>query len=80
MICSMSRKGECHDNAIAESFFHTFKDELVYNESYVHGMKQSNQYLNILSCIITGNVYIHIIVFNQLLFLIFFQALVIPAQ
>lgn len=28
MIPSMSRKGECHDNAVAESFFHTMKDEL----------------------------------------------------
>ena len=23
LTCSMSRKGECHDNAVAESFFHT---------------------------------------------------------
>ena len=30
----MSRKGECHDNAVAESFFHTLKEELVHNESY----------------------------------------------
>ena len=39
----MSRKGECHDNAVAESFFHTLKDELVYNEDYVsrHEAKQS---------------------------------------
>ena len=29
MLCSMSRKGECHDNAVAESFFHTLKEELV---------------------------------------------------
>ncbi len=34
MICSMSRKGECHDNAVMESFFHTLKDELVYEKSY----------------------------------------------
>lgn len=34
MVCSMSRKGECHDNAVAESFFHTLKEELVYNENY----------------------------------------------
>lgn len=43
MVCSMSRKGECHDNAVAESFFHTLKEELVYNENYVtrHEAKQS---------------------------------------
>lgn len=29
MICSMSRKGDCWDNAPAESFFHTLKTELV---------------------------------------------------
>lgn len=34
MVCSMSRKGECHDNAVAESFFHTLKEELVYDADY----------------------------------------------
>ena len=28
---SMSRKGNCWDNAVAESFFGAFKEELVYN-------------------------------------------------
>lgn len=27
MICSMSRKGDCWDNAVVESFFHTLKTE-----------------------------------------------------
>ena len=31
---SMSRKGNCWDNAIAESFFKTIKVEVVYNEFY----------------------------------------------
>ena len=31
IICSMSRKGNCWDNAVMESFFHTLKVELVYN-------------------------------------------------
>ena len=30
MICSMSRKGDCWDNAMAESFFAALKNELVY--------------------------------------------------
>ncbi len=33
-ICSMSRKGNCWDNAVAESFFHTLKTELVYHEDF----------------------------------------------
>ena len=30
----MSRPGNCLDNAVAESFFHTLKTELVYHEHY----------------------------------------------
>ena len=33
-VCSMSRKGNCWDNAVAESFFHTLKTELVHHEDY----------------------------------------------
>ena len=31
---SMSRRGNCWDNAVAESFFHTLKTELVYHEKF----------------------------------------------
>ena len=31
---SMSNKGNCYDNAITETFFHTLKTELIYQESY----------------------------------------------
>jgi putative transposase len=34
LICSMSRKGECLDNAVAESFFGTLKTEHVDYEDY----------------------------------------------
>lgn len=34
LLCSMSRKGEYHDNTVAESFFHTLKKELVDDEDY----------------------------------------------
>ncbi len=34
LVCSMSRKGECLDNAVAESFFGTLKTELVEHEDY----------------------------------------------
>jgi putative transposase len=32
--CSMSRKGDCWDNAVAESFFHSLKVEAVYSETF----------------------------------------------
>jgi len=32
LICSMSRKGNCWDNAVAESFFKTLKVECVYRQ------------------------------------------------
>jgi len=34
LICSMSRKGNCWDNAVAESFYHSIKTELIYTERY----------------------------------------------
>lgn len=34
LIQSMSRKGNCYDNAVAESFFHTLKTEHVYEHRY----------------------------------------------
>lgn len=34
MICSMSRKGDCWDNAVIESFFATMKKERVYWKNY----------------------------------------------
>jgi transposase InsO family protein len=33
-ICSMSRKGNCWDNAPSESFFHTLKTELIHHRRY----------------------------------------------
>ena len=34
ITCSMSRGGDCYDNAAMESFFKTFKVELVYQEQF----------------------------------------------
>lgn len=34
MICSMSRKGNCWDNAVAESFFNNLKNERVHGMRY----------------------------------------------
>ena len=35
MICSMSRKGNCYDNAVAESFFGSLKSEWVNHNRYL---------------------------------------------
>lgn len=34
LVCSMSRKGDCWDNAVAESFFGTLKTELVHRSAW----------------------------------------------
>src|SRR5262249_37586854 len=34
IVCSMSRRGDCWDNAPMESFFATLKKELVHHQSY----------------------------------------------
>ena len=34
-ICGMSGKGNCYDNAVAESFFHTLKVETIHGEDFV---------------------------------------------
>ena len=42
IIQSMSRRGNCWDNAVAESFFHSLKTELIYNEIF-ETRAQANQ-------------------------------------
>lgn len=34
LLSSMSRHGDCYDNACAESFFSTLKNELVHGEAF----------------------------------------------
>ncbi len=34
LACSMSRRGNCHDNAVVESFFGTLKTELVHRHQW----------------------------------------------
>ena len=34
LVCSMSAKGNCYDNACAESFFHTMKVEAIHGERF----------------------------------------------
>jgi transposase InsO family protein len=35
LVPSMSRKGDCYDNAVAESFFSTLKNELIYGQRFI---------------------------------------------
>lgn len=42
IVQSMSRKGNCLDNAVAESFFHTLKTELTHHEIY-HTKEQAKR-------------------------------------
>ena len=34
LLCSMSSKGNCYDNACAESFFHSLKVEAIHGERF----------------------------------------------
>ena len=41
MVCSMSRKAECWDNAPTESFFHSLKVEWIYGEKVFETRKEA---------------------------------------
>ena len=48
ITCSMSRKGNCYDNAAMESFFSTFKTELGERfDSHAHAKSESFDYIEV---------------------------------
>lgn len=50
LVPSMSKKGDCYDNAVAESFFSTLKNELVYGQKFVsrdHARSEIFNYIEI---------------------------------
>jgi transposase InsO family protein len=48
ITCSMSRRGNCHDNAAMESWFSTFKSELGERfESYAEAKEKSFDYIEV---------------------------------
>ena len=53
-VQSMSRKGDCWDNAVAESFFGIMKTELVYHERYEGHQDTLHSFLNISRFSTTG--------------------------
>jgi putative transposase len=48
LLCSMSRKGCCYDNAAMESFLHSLKVELIHRESYPIEISPDRAFLCIL--------------------------------
>ena len=53
--CSMSRKGECLDKAVAESFFGSLKNKRTYHEDYRTRAEARQNILNTLKFFITVN-------------------------
>ena len=50
IICSMSRRGDCWDNAVVESFFATLKRELVHRHRFLtrtHAMREIFEYIEV---------------------------------
>ena len=50
LVCSMSGKGNCYDNDVCESFFHSLKVELVHDEHYRTRQQARNsifEYINV---------------------------------
>lgn len=50
IVCSMSRRGDCWDNAMAESFFATFKRELVESEQWETRSAAASSVFRYLEC------------------------------
>ena len=51
IIGSMSKKGDCWDNAVAESFFHTLKVEIIYRNKFRTRDEAKKRYSNTWKCI-----------------------------
>jgi len=50
IVQSMSKKGDCWDNAVAESFFHSLKTELIHHENFMtrsHANEKIFEYIEI---------------------------------
>jgi len=50
MVASMSRKGNCRDNAPAERFFRSLKSERLSDYRFVTGLSAEMQVLDYISC------------------------------
>lgn len=54
MKCSMSRKGDCWDNAPMESFFHTLKTELVHHRDYQNRIQARTEIIEYIEMFYNG--------------------------
>lgn len=54
-VGSMSRKGDCWDNAVAESFFGSFMQERVYWRNYHTRFEAQQDELNYISMLLKAN-------------------------
>ena len=64
---SMSRRGNCHDNAVAESFFATIKKRVTKRKIYSTGKKRKQRYLILSRCFtIQSNVILIPVVYHRL--------------
>jgi transposase InsO family protein len=50
IVCSMSGKGDCYDNAVMESFFKTLKVELVYQQDYATRQEARTSIFRYIEC------------------------------
>jgi Transposase and inactivated derivatives len=57
LICSMSAKSCCYDNACSESFFHSLKVEAIHGERFETRVQMREKYSNILKLITIDSVY-----------------------
>lgn len=55
MHCSMSRLGDCYDNAVMESFFHSLKVEQVHHDDYRTRAQARSAIFDYIEIFITGN-------------------------
>jgi putative transposase len=55
----MSRKGDYWDNAVAESFFHTLKVELIYRKTYNNRQQGKTDIFEYIEVFIIGKVVIN---------------------
>ena len=46
LILSISRRGNCHDNAVAESFFATFKKRMTKRKNYLTRKEEKSEIFN----------------------------------